>query len=172
MCKIYERACASVCLFARRETPLIPYQPIVCFDTWLWSTERSALWLNTRPLPHKPLRGHEKHHCTSKQPTHSLPHHPTWHMWDSADHNNGSAPLMLKCLSVYLHRAACPSAVCGALASLKSSGRHIEGRRPYWQHLLLETHGQNQTQLRESVWPQWRRRMSRQLQCVALQSSA
>lgn len=86
----------------------------------------SALWLNTRPLPHNPLRGHKKLHCTSKQPTCSPPHHPTWHIWDNTDHNNGSIPLMVKCLSVYLHRAASlPVRQLHAAqwGSLKSSGR-------------------------------------------------
>lgn len=116
----------------------------------------SAMWLNTRPLPHNPLRGHEKHQCTSKQPTHCLPFHPTWHMWDSTDHNNGSTSLMVKmleCLFTSGSLLACPSVVCsmaGGFEVIMGAERmpcpgECEERRPYWQHLLFKTHGQNPT---------------------------
>lgn len=84
----------------------------------------SALWLNTRPLPHNALTGHEKHHCTSKQPTHSLPHHPTWHVrqhWPQQWLNLFDGK-MLECVFTSGRLLACPSVVRGTPGSLKSSG--------------------------------------------------
>lgn len=64
----------------------------------------------------------------------------------------------LKCLFTSGGLLACPSVVCDAPGSLKSSGgarrwcsippRERAGRRPCWQH-LLNAHGQNQAQ---RVW--------------------
>ena len=124
------------------------------------------LWLNIHPLSRNPLRGHKRHHCTSKQPTHSPPHHPTWHVRQHWPQQwfipfDGKMPELLFTSGSLL---ACLSVACGPPGSLMSSGgdggaSHQKKRGRGGSHIgstcwiwLSETHGQNQTQclIRES----------------------
>lgn len=124
-----------------------------CFDTWLWSKEAQHCGWTHAPLPHNSLRGHEKHHRTSKQPTHSPPHHPTWHVRDKHwpqqwfSHFDGKMP---ECLFTSGSLRAC----CVCCGVWSHSGTVVM-QCPAWgawretgilAALVLETHGQNQSQ--------------------------